>query len=201
MTSFVLPPEPHGRRDRRVQELLFDIKDAALDQLADGRASGVSYRAIAARLGVSRATLRYHFPSRDDLVDALVADGFTTLERSLRVALDRVRDAPLAQRWTALAHAYRRWALRHPRHYGVLQHVRAGAGPERVERVFVEIAPDRPGRDATAATVHARLRCAVLRELDARARGEAHDHDERFDDEVRDLARVLGGDAPPPHAG
>ncbi|MFC5139956.1 TetR/AcrR family transcriptional regulator [Actinomycetospora rhizophila] len=201
MTSFVLPPEPHGRRDRRVQELLFDIKDAALDQLADGRASGVSYRAIAARLGVSRATLRYHFPSRDDLVDALVADGFITLERSLRAALDRVRDAPLAQRWTTLAHAYRRWALRHPRHYGVLQHVRAGTGPDRVERVFVEIAPDRPGRDGVAATVHARLRCAVLRELDARARGEVGDHDERFDGEVRELARVLDGDAPPPHAG
>ena len=201
MTSFVLPPEPHGRRDRRVQELLFDIKDAALDQLADGRASAVSYRAIAARLGVSRATLRYHFPTRDALVDALVADGFTTLERSLRAALDRVPDAPPAQRWTVLAHAYRRWALRHPRHYRVLQGDRAGTGPDRVDRVFVEVAPDRPGRDATAATVHARIRCAVLRELDARAGGEARDHDQGFDDEVRDLIRVLEGDAPPSHAG
>ncbi|MEJ2864745.1 TetR/AcrR family transcriptional regulator [Actinomycetospora flava] len=177
MTSLVLPPEPHGRRERRVQELLFDIKDAALDQLAEG-GDGLSYRAIAARLGVSRATLRYHFPSRDALIEALVADGVTTLARALRSSLDRTRSAPSERRWRAVAHAYRDWALRHRRHYRLL----AGARADPVLAVFAELAGD----DA-ALTVHAGLHAAVVREMDARP------DTERFDAEVLDLVRLVDG--------
>ncbi|GAA4936667.1 TetR family transcriptional regulator [Actinomycetospora succinea] len=196
MTSLVLPSEPQGPRDRRVQELLYDIKDAALDQLSDGGAGGISYRMLATRIGISRSTLRYHFPTKNALIDALVADGFTALERSLRSALARTDGAPPRERWSALAHDYRRWALRHPRHYllihtgPALQVALHGEGPAGMERV-VGVFTGFLGDDPAGLAAHARLHGAVSQELNARAAPQGLDHEALFDAQVEDLARVL----------
>lgn len=156
MTSLVLPSGPHGRRDRRVQELLFDIKDAALRQLSDNMGSGISYRGISAELGVSRATLRYHFATRDALIEALVADGFTNLERSLAHARDRTAHAAPSRRLLAVAETYRAWALRHRRHYLVMHTRPVGGdgsgddeprGTAKIVRILVELMRDSLDRD------------------------------------------------------
>jgi AcrR family transcriptional regulator len=201
MTSLVLSPEPRDRRDQRIRELLFDIKDAALEQLSDAGVPGLSYRTIAAKLGVSRSTLRYHFPTRNSLIGALVDDGFTTLERSLRAALARVGGTP-AERWSALAHAYRDWALRHPRHYLML-YTGTATGPDtsdgmtRVIRVFAEFLAEHgdPEPSVAALSVHARLHGVVSQELNSPASLEGVDHERLFSREVLDLAHHVGGAA------
>ncbi len=66
------------------------------------------------------AIYRY-YSSRDDLLAALVVDGFTSLAEDLEAA-ERALPPDLAapERWLRVARAYRKWALGHRREYAVL---------------------------------------------------------------------------------
>ncbi len=83
-------PEPRPRRDAaRNRELLIDAARATF--AADGLDAPLDR--IAARAGVSRATLYRHFADRDALWEAVVTDPLTEI---LRVA-ERAAAAPLAR--------------------------------------------------------------------------------------------------------
>jgi AcrR family transcriptional regulator len=101
-------------RARVREELTSEIKSAARRQLATEGAN-LSLRAVARELGmVSSAVYRY-FPSRDDLLTALIIDCYNELGE---VAEQSVvgKDSPLDQ-WLAYGHAIRDWALAHPADY------------------------------------------------------------------------------------
>jgi AcrR family transcriptional regulator len=102
-------------RARVREELTSEIKAVARRQLATEGAN-LSLRAIARELGmVSSAVYRY-FPSRDDLLTALIIDCYNELgevaERSVAQA-----EGGLLEKWLAYAHAIRDWALAHPADY------------------------------------------------------------------------------------
>ena len=69
MSSFSTPPREQPRADarRNAQRIL----DTTAELLAAD--PGASLEQVAARAGVSRATVYHHFPSRDRLLDALTA--------------------------------------------------------------------------------------------------------------------------------
>ena len=100
--------------------MLEEIKRVALVHLArDG--SALSLRAVARDMGmVSSAVYRY-FPSRDELLTALIIDAYNDLSGVVEQAdgdVDR-RDAYLA-RWFAVCHAVRRWAIAKPAEYALI---------------------------------------------------------------------------------
>ena len=96
------------------------IKDAARRRVATEGAVKLSVRAVARDVGmVSSAVYRY-FPTRDDLLTALIVDAYD----ALGVAVERADAAAPAddvrQRWRSMCHAVRRWAVGHPHEYGLI---------------------------------------------------------------------------------
>jgi AcrR family transcriptional regulator len=93
------------------------ILDAALRLLADEGHAALTVRRVATEAGCSTIGVYTWFGGKDGLVDALWIDGFASFAAALRRA--KPLNAPLG-RAQAQAIAYRRWALRHPRHYRVM---------------------------------------------------------------------------------
>jgi AcrR family transcriptional regulator len=104
-------------RARVREELTTAIKAAARRRLATEGAN-LSLRAIAREMGmVSSAVYRY-FPSRDDLLTALIIDCYNEMGEAAEQAADPA--LPLPQRFLAFGHALRDWALAHPAEYALL---------------------------------------------------------------------------------
>jgi AcrR family transcriptional regulator len=119
--------EGPSRRDRRRQETVDDIKATARRQLADAGPAGISLRAIARDLGMTASAVHYYFPSRQALLDALIADGFSSLADALRSSYDQAGAVPPDERWLAVCRAHRAWALRRPSEYLLLYGHTGGA--------------------------------------------------------------------------
>ena len=93
------------------------ILDEARDLFVAQGAAAVTMRGVAARVGVTPMALYRYFPSREDLLGALVEQGHATflgyLNRSLREA------TPL-ERLAVAGEQYLRFALEHPQSYAVM---------------------------------------------------------------------------------
>jgi AcrR family transcriptional regulator len=111
---------PRTARARARAELTTEIKATARRHLAQSGSSGLSLRAIARDLGmVSSAVYRY-FPSRDDLLTALIIDAYDAVGAAAEAA-DRKRRRPdLLGRWLAVAEAVRKWAVDQPQEYALV---------------------------------------------------------------------------------
>ncbi len=107
-------------RARVRAELIDEIKAAARRQLATEGASALSLRAVARDVGmVSSAVYRY-FPSRDELLTALIIDAYNTMGEQVEVAEATVRRIDFRRRWMTAAHAIRRWAVENEHEYGLV---------------------------------------------------------------------------------
>jgi AcrR family transcriptional regulator len=84
------------------------IVDAAFDLVDEKGPSGLSMRALAARLGVGAMALYRYFPSKDALLDAVVAAGCE------RVVLRVERDGDWRQRIESLFLSVHHGLVRHP---------------------------------------------------------------------------------------
>jgi AcrR family transcriptional regulator len=97
-----------------------EVKAVALRQIAAGGPAGVSVNAIGRELGVSGPALYRYFRNRDALLTELIVDAYRDLAAALSAAVaESARRAPAA-RLTALARAYRAWAIAEPHRYGLL---------------------------------------------------------------------------------
>ena len=106
--------------ESRMEELTREIKDVARRQLGEHGSAGLSLRAVARELGmVSSAVYRY-FPSRDELLTALIIDAYQAIADAAEHSESRVRRGDLAGRWLATARAMRRWAVEHPQEYALI---------------------------------------------------------------------------------
>lgn len=100
------------RRAQRREATLVDIRIAARSLLAESGAEAVTLRGIATRLGMASAGVHYYYPSRDELLAALIIDAFDELAATTTEASAR---HPTHQKaWTDAALAYRTWAITHP---------------------------------------------------------------------------------------
>jgi AcrR family transcriptional regulator len=103
-------------RDRVRAELTREIKEEARRQLAHSGAVGLSLRAVARELGMVSSALYRYFPSRDELLTALIIDAYDALGE----VAEAVPPGPPRERWRAVCHAVRGWALAHRHEYALI---------------------------------------------------------------------------------
>lgn len=112
-------PAPSIRARVRA-ELTAEIKTVARRHLASDGAN-LSLRAVARDMGMVSSALYRYFPSRDDLLTALILDAYNALGDAV-VAADRaIADrTALRVRWLAASQAVRDWALATPAEYALI---------------------------------------------------------------------------------
>jgi len=114
------PTKAATARDRVRAELTVEIKNIARRQLAEEGSAALSLRAVARELGmVSSAVYRY-FPSRDDLLTALIVDAYDAVADALERADATRRRPDVLGRWLAMAMALRSWAIANPQEYALI---------------------------------------------------------------------------------
>jgi AcrR family transcriptional regulator len=113
-------PEPSTIRGRYRAQVRREIKEAALDQLAQAGPAGVSISAIGKKLGVSGPALYRYFASRDALLTELVIDAYRDLAEALRAVAGQDQGQDPRARFEAVARAYRSWAVAEPHRYRLL---------------------------------------------------------------------------------
>ncbi|MEU6762282.1 TetR/AcrR family transcriptional regulator [Streptomyces sp. NPDC046853] len=109
-----------GARARARVEVTAAIKDEARRQLAADGAAKLSLRAVARELGMVSSALYRYFPSRDDLLTALIIDAYDSLGAAAEEAHAEVASAEPVRRWTVACEAVRTWALGHPHEYALI---------------------------------------------------------------------------------
>ena len=115
-----VPPGPRTARDWARLRMTDEILRVARDQLATVGAAGLSLRAIARDLGVASSAIYRYFPSRDDLLTALIVEAYNGMGATAEMAEARVPRADVSGRWAATCHAVRDWALAHPQQYALI---------------------------------------------------------------------------------
>jgi len=109
-----------GARARVRAELTREIADVARRHLASDGAAALSLRAVARELGMASSAVYRYFPSRDDLLTALIVDAYDALGEAAERA-DAARDPDdLRGRWHAACGAARDWAVAHPHEYALV---------------------------------------------------------------------------------
>lgn len=106
------------RRERRKEQLRQTILTAAGELFLAHGYEGFSLRQVAERIGYSATTIYRYFANKDELLFAIVYEGFQKFEQGLRTAAHSTDD-PL-QRLEALGRAYIRFGLQHPVHYQLM---------------------------------------------------------------------------------
>jgi AcrR family transcriptional regulator len=99
-------PYHHGNLRR-------EILDAAIDEIAEGGAVGLSLRELARRAGVSHAAPAHHFGDKTGLLTAIAIEGYELLAQ----AMGRAREAG---GFLEVGLAYVRFATDHPAHFEVM---------------------------------------------------------------------------------
>jgi AcrR family transcriptional regulator len=107
-------------RERARTELTHEIKEEARRQLAAHGAQGLSLRAVARELGMVSSALYRYFPSRDELLTALIIDAYDALGSATEAASAGLPAAEVRGRWRAVCGAVRDWALAHPHEYALI---------------------------------------------------------------------------------
>jgi AcrR family transcriptional regulator len=107
-------------RERAREELTREIKTEARRQLGVDGAQKLSLRAVARELGMVSSALYRYFPSRDDLLTALIIDAYNALGDQVEAAVAVLPADDLRGRWAALCHAARAWALASPHEYALV---------------------------------------------------------------------------------
>lgn len=90
---------------------MVEIREAARVLLAEAGPDAVTLRGIAARLGMASAGVHYYYPSRDELLAAVIIDAFDDL--ALATSTRGARSSS-SQSWPDAALGYRAWAMEHP---------------------------------------------------------------------------------------
>ncbi|MGW6689059.1 TetR/AcrR family transcriptional regulator [Streptomyces sp. NPDC054961] len=109
-----------GARERARIEVTAAIKDEARRALAAEGAAKLSLRAVARELGMVSSALYRYFPSRDELLTALIVDAYNSLGAAAEAADARALAAAPRVRWIAVCRAVRDWALEHPHEYALI---------------------------------------------------------------------------------
>ncbi|MBS7546701.1 TetR/AcrR family transcriptional regulator [Dietzia massiliensis] len=118
-----------GRRAEARAETTERILGAARAEIARVGGVGLSMRAVAREVGmVSSAVYRY-FPAREDLLTAMIMESYANLADALAAAADHGDAASgaaagsgvaVADRWSRLATALRRWGLATPHEFQLI---------------------------------------------------------------------------------
>ena len=137
------------------------ILDAATDLFGVRGIDATSLDAIAGEVGVAKQTLLYWFPSKDDLVQAVVTEAVAELSVAVEAAIRASSDEPL-ERIDAVVKAVFRQGVRRPALLGLVRELGRVAPSTRLQQAFEPL--------ATRAVEYLRgeMRRGRLREADPR---------------------------------
>ena len=123
-----MKPSPRPYHHGNLREALLRAAETALD--AQG-SQNLSLRELSRELGVSHASPQRHFPTKQDLIDALAIVGFDRLSSVMAKAAES-RSQDFQARLTKAAHAYVGFALKHPALFALMFEAkrRPGMRPE-----------------------------------------------------------------------
>jgi AcrR family transcriptional regulator len=107
------------RRERVRAATIEEIKATALRMLREHGAD-LRFADIARDMGMTASALYRYFSDRDELLSALMVDGFQEMQDTLTAALDGADPADLAGRIRAAAVAYRAFATADPSRLSLL---------------------------------------------------------------------------------
>jgi len=107
-------------RQRARAELTREITEEARRQLAAVGADALSLRAVARELGMVSSALYRYYPSKDDLLTALIIDAYNAIGGAAETATASAAEKPGRVRWIAACHAIRAWAVAHPHEYALI---------------------------------------------------------------------------------
>jgi len=97
-----------------------EIKNTARQLMAEKGAAGLSIRAIAREMGMTASALYHYFSNLNGLITALIEDAFTQLAETIEAASKNPALTTSAEQFTAVANAYRDWALNNPTDFQLL---------------------------------------------------------------------------------
>jgi AcrR family transcriptional regulator len=109
-----------GTRARVRAELTREIAEVARRHLASAGAAALSLRAVARELGMASSAVYRYFPSRDDLLTALIVDAYDAIGDAAETAERAAARDDLRGRWLATCRAAREWAVAHPHEYALV---------------------------------------------------------------------------------
>lgn len=203
MASTAPSEEGVSRRARNKARTHAAILDASLTCIAEAGVQATTMDQIAAAADVSRATLFNYFPSKHDIVDALV----TGHDAGFFVAVDTWRRTPgltigekLLGLFSATAHYLRRAPARHRALIGLSwlhwAEPRSVARIRRVREAFVALLDDGRAGGDIAAGIDTRLAADVICNtymgiLHSWWMEEDHSATDRFDGAARLLATMI----------
>jgi AcrR family transcriptional regulator len=107
-------------RERVRAEMTSEITAVARRHLATEGASGLSLRAIARELGMVSSGIYRYFASRDQLLTALIIEGYNAIGEVVEAADAASAPDDYAARWLAVCRGVRQWALVKPHEYALL---------------------------------------------------------------------------------
>lgn len=107
-------------RERRRAVATQEIVGAAESHIVEHGPHALSLRAVARALGMTVQALYHYFPSRDDLVTALITKAYDDLADAVQAAADTAQDDPGLPGLVVAAEGYRRWAIDNPERFQLL---------------------------------------------------------------------------------
>ncbi|MDP9431930.1 MAG: TetR/AcrR family transcriptional regulator [Actinomycetota bacterium] len=132
------------RRERARAATVTEIKETALRLMRESGTSTFRFADIAREMEVTAPALYRYFPSRDELLTALVADSWDGLAAELTAAAGTADGQPPIDRLRSVSLAYRNWARAEPERFWLLfglpvpGYIAPAGGPtdEASERAF-----------------------------------------------------------------
>ncbi|MGW5682534.1 TetR/AcrR family transcriptional regulator [Nonomuraea sp. NPDC003754] len=107
-------------RERVRAELIREITDIARRHLSTDGAAGLSLRAVAREMGMVSSAIYRYFPTKDDLLTALIIDAYNAVGAAVEQADAGCARDDFLGRWLAMCRAIRAWALAHPHEYALI---------------------------------------------------------------------------------
>lgn len=165
-----------SRRERLRAQTLQEIEQTAFAIIDTDGIHALSIAALARSMAMSAPAVYRYFPSRDALVAHLITRSYEQLTAAMAQAAEGGRRGPQA-RVRLLVTAYRDWALRYRRRYGMLFGERGG-----------DLPVDAPG--PTPLDQAMALLVDVLVALQETAAGNGSSGDRTLDGQLRQWARA-----------
>ena len=97
--------------------MIRDILDAAWSLMTHEGVAALSVREVARAIGIRQQSLTYYFPTKQDLLDALFADGFSDLKQAFDALPARPEPLPAL---VDVARAFVDYCVEHPARYHLM---------------------------------------------------------------------------------
>jgi len=109
-----------ARRERVRAATVTEIKQTALALMHEHGITNVRFTDIARAMGMTPPALYRYFADRDELLTALITDGYDEMGRAVAEAQAGLPADALPARWLASAQAYRQWARAEPQQFALI---------------------------------------------------------------------------------